>query len=160
MEKMTISQAIFKVSEIQSELNEKRYALSSQFFGPVTVNGKKIVDESKKEKLVEHIERLDKLNEEIAVLKEKIAEKNLENKIDGKSVTYVLEILRQKRAMINSLEVNLRDTRTSVESGVGAVTYAPYDEKRIREKYEKLKEETFRLSSEVDRINSTTYIEM
>ena len=49
MEKMTISQAIFKVSEIQSELNEKRYALSSQFFGPVTVNGKKIVDESKKE---------------------------------------------------------------------------------------------------------------
>lgn len=48
MEKMTISQAIFKVSEIQSELNEKRYALSSQFFGPVTVNGKKIVDESKK----------------------------------------------------------------------------------------------------------------
>ncbi|MCP6313135.1 hypothetical protein NL444_27075, partial [Klebsiella pneumoniae] len=28
MEKMTISQAIFKVSEIQSELNEKRYALS------------------------------------------------------------------------------------------------------------------------------------
>lgn len=56
-EKITIQQAIFKISEIQNDLNESRRRLYNEFFGPTKVNGKSIIDKNKIE------EELELLNE-------------------------------------------------------------------------------------------------
>lgn len=157
-EKLTIQQAIFKVSELQENLNESRRRLYNEFFGPTKINGKSVIDKNKVEEEVKLLDEIEDKNSEIAELKEKIAKANIENKINGKSVAYTLEILRQKRALVASIGEVLNNSRTTVESGVGAVVYGAYDSEKLREIYDNLKKETYELSSKVDKINAETLI--
>lgn len=157
-EKLTIQQAIFKVSELQETLNENRRRLYNEFFGPTKINGKIVIDKNKIEEEIKLLEKIEKQNSEIADLKERIQKANIENKINGKSVAYTLELLKQKRALIASIAEILNNSRSTVESGVGAVIYGAYDPEKLREIYENLKNETYELSSKVDKINSETLI--
>lgn len=153
--KLTIQQAMTRRGNLQSELNNLSRRIQYSW-GIVTVDGKDVVSKVILDQFNADIKRSNEIIKENAELATKIQEANINTLLDGQSVTYWLNYLKQKRNLIYGLS---SERSNSVTSGVG-VTESDYPNRELALAEREIEKELNVISAKIDTLNNEIKIEL
>lgn len=160
MSKITVQQAIAKLGELNRKKRQISFDLPT-INGVVSVDGKDVKDTEQAREALDAFFNFLQLSEETTILKNAIAESNVDTSIDGVPIYKLLAKVKEMRNTIAILEGYFTETSTtSIVSGVGLVKKASYTKGYADEELLKLKEEAEKISSALDESNAKTFIEV
>lgn len=159
MKKLTIQQAIFLLSTL-AEKERELLNLLYTYKVPLLVNGKDVTEKNQKTEMLENIKNISLIQEDIVTLKIAVNNANLTTKIDEKSISEYLELVRVKRNYLSTLNNLVKGNYSKVENGVGVVHYGILNGDYIKEEIKKLEVEVFEISQKIDTVNGNTWIEV
>ncbi len=158
--KITLQQCIFLISNLTKKQSQLFSSLNSQYFVPLTVNGKDMVDKSKSKEMLERLKEIEILNQDLVTLKNALCVANNKNKIGKQTLFAALEDVRLNRNLLSNMEYALSREYNRVETGVGVVRYGIMNEEILKGKRDKLEKEVNNLSSKIDSMNASVEIEV
>lgn len=158
--KITLQQCIFLISNLTKKQSQLFSSLNSQYFVPLTVNGKDMVDKSKSKEMLERLKEIEILNQDLVTLKNALCVANNKNKIGKQTLFAALEDVRLKRNLLSNMKYALSREYNRVETGVGVVRYGIMNEEILKGKRDKLEKEVNNLSSKIDSMNASVEIEV
>lgn len=159
---MTISlqQVIYLISVLNAKYDKLANEVGYEFIFPLKINDEVLNNQEKEAQMQEDLLDLEVIAKDILILKKALGEANHAPREDDSTLYLLLEEVKLKRNLLACMENALTGHRKEVVSGVGVISYGVLNEKLIRTKLDHLEKEVNRLSEKIDRINSTTFIDV
>ena len=158
IKQLTLQKAIFTLANINKELERFNRRFYANFFGPVAIDGKPIANSNKAQANETDVNQYQELINDASNLRQTIAQANNDTQVNGQTMTYQLEWLRQTRNLITQLERVLERQEVRVENGVGVVEYNAYSEPFVQDTLTKLTKAVNQLSTQIDQVNAQTML--
>lgn len=157
---LTIQQAIFEISNLTKRKQKLLTKMQNIYNVPLKVNGKDVFDKEKARFMLDDIAEINSINSRILTIKNALTKVNINTKINGKNLLEIIEEVKIKRELLQTLENSSSLNRTEVETGVGVVDYGVLNSEKVESLIKKLEEEINNLSSLIDKTNSETLIKI
>jgi len=160
MMNINLQQVIYLISVLNAKYDKLANEVAYEYLFPLKINDEVLDNQEKEAQMQEAILALDVIEKDILTLKKALGDANHALREDNSSLYLLLEEVKLKRNLLARMENALTGHRKEVVSGVGVITYGVLNENLIRIKLDALEKEVNSLSEKIDRINSTTFIEV